>query len=422
MKKNFLKVAALLIAAMLMVVSCSQEVAPKTENNGLVEARLNVAYGRDLTVSGDTKQDGITLKYTMTPSWNSGDKVGDEEIYGIVSAEEDKNLAPDGSLGYVTPGLWTITVDAYGNDQGKTESKKIFTGTANVYFNDTTKTATVFLAPVNTANNKVTFEFDMQNLSNNMSNDYVLEYNIYEKVSDTAIRHGVLNGSAATGKPNVMTYKESSPIEALAGGFYRVNVSIYRKSTSTENKEIKTLVGGTTKGFLVADNASVKIGGNIEPSDYEKVSIDAIYVKVNTSFDDVTNGKFTGKVTYAGSDTNAKVTMSIKDTTSKTVQGTTENGYTYTVTDIWTSVSDGNVSKGEQVTGSSRSKEFTFTSPGYKNITCTTVYTITGKSTNDTNASATNSTYYFANTVSAQVYIDPASFSATPASSQTSGQ
>ena len=48
MKKNFLMVASLLIAAMLMVVSCTQEVAPK--NDGLVEAKLGLAYGKDVTV------------------------------------------------------------------------------------------------------------------------------------------------------------------------------------------------------------------------------------------------------------------------------------------------------------------------------------------------------------------------------------
>ena len=64
MKKNFMAIASLLIAAMLLVVSCSQEsVVP--ENNGLVEAKLSVGYGRGLSVSGDTKTDNLTFKYSM---------------------------------------------------------------------------------------------------------------------------------------------------------------------------------------------------------------------------------------------------------------------------------------------------------------------------------------------------------------------
>ena len=432
MKKNFLKVASLLIAAMLLVVSCSQEVAPKTENNGLVEARLNVAYGRDLTVSGDTKQDSVTLQYAMYPQWNIGDV--SEQIYGKSEGTIDnpsyENLV-NGNLGYVTPGLWKVLVVAYGHDNGEGASentKIIFSGDADVYFNETTKSATIFLSPVESGENTITFNFKMQALSGTMNGDtpdYVLEYKLCKNVDSFTTGSGTLIPCTSV-DDNVCTFKATK--NEVPSGFYRVNVSIYRKPKAADGsyvqengKDKMILVGGTTKGFLVSGGANVTIGGNIEPSDYEKVSVDAIYVKVNTSFKDVTNGKFNGTITYAGSDTNATVTMSIDDSTFKTVEDNTEKGYTYTVTDFWTSVSDGEVSTGEQVTGT-RNKKFTFTSPGYKNISCTTVYSITGKTTNDTDASVETSTYYFANTVSAQVYIDPVSFSAAPANSQTSGQ
>ena len=48
MKKNFLMVAALLIAVMLMVVSCTQEVAPKNE---LVKASFSVGFGKDIKIT-----------------------------------------------------------------------------------------------------------------------------------------------------------------------------------------------------------------------------------------------------------------------------------------------------------------------------------------------------------------------------------
>ena len=52
MKKNFMAIASLLIAAMLLVVSCAPEanVEGKVED-GLVEASFGVAYGKDVTVS-----------------------------------------------------------------------------------------------------------------------------------------------------------------------------------------------------------------------------------------------------------------------------------------------------------------------------------------------------------------------------------
>ena len=68
MKKNFLKIAALLVAAMLLVVSCSQEVkAP--ENNGLVEASFSVGFDRDIKIE-DFKGTGITYVYSVTPNWD----------------------------------------------------------------------------------------------------------------------------------------------------------------------------------------------------------------------------------------------------------------------------------------------------------------------------------------------------------------
>ena len=48
MKKNFMAIASLLIAAMLLVVSCAPEA--KVEDDGLVNASFSVAYGKDVVV------------------------------------------------------------------------------------------------------------------------------------------------------------------------------------------------------------------------------------------------------------------------------------------------------------------------------------------------------------------------------------
>ena len=409
MKKNFLMVASLLIAAMLMVVSCTQEVAPK---NGLVEAKLNVAYGRDLSVSGATNQNVVSLTYKMWPSWSA---TGTEVIYGgtknSAGTYEFIELPQSGSLGYVTPGLWNIEVNASGYDVTNNASgtaKDIFSGTASVYFNETTKEATVFLAPISTANNTVTFSFLMQDLSGDMNNDYLLTYNIYNGNNNSSpFRSGVLSGTTVTGSNNVKRYTETATINSLPGGFYRVNVSIYRKKSSPAQNE---LVGGTTKGFLVSGGASVTIGGNIEPSDYESVSIDAYYVDVNTAFKtgNVMNGKIDTGKDYGVSvnDTTnggAKVTMGIDDTTSHNPTVTGE----YTVTYLWTAVSDGETMSNDT---NVNEIEFEFNSPGWKNISCTTVYSITSRSTGAT----TDQTYYFADTISTKVYVDPTDFKVKP--------
>ena len=68
MKKNFMAIASLLIAAMLLVVSCAPEA--KVENNDvandLVDVKLSVAFGKAVKI--DTADEArIQYKYTLTP-------------------------------------------------------------------------------------------------------------------------------------------------------------------------------------------------------------------------------------------------------------------------------------------------------------------------------------------------------------------
>ena len=68
MKKNFMAIASLLIAAMLLVVSCAPEA--KVEDDGLVNASFSVAYGKDVVVKTNP---GVTIDYTysLTPEWTT---------------------------------------------------------------------------------------------------------------------------------------------------------------------------------------------------------------------------------------------------------------------------------------------------------------------------------------------------------------
>ena len=72
MKKNFMAIASLLIAAMLLVVSCAPEA--KVENNDvandLVDVKLSVAFGKAVKI--DTADEArIQYKYTLTPKWDA---------------------------------------------------------------------------------------------------------------------------------------------------------------------------------------------------------------------------------------------------------------------------------------------------------------------------------------------------------------
>ena len=84
MKKNFMAIASLLIAAMLLVVSCAPEanVEGKVED-GLVEAVIGLGRSaKDIDISNGDKNALIKYEYKMTAAWKSTDTKA--PIYGEV--------------------------------------------------------------------------------------------------------------------------------------------------------------------------------------------------------------------------------------------------------------------------------------------------------------------------------------------------
>lgn len=411
MKKNFMAIASLLVAAMLLMVSCAQEVkAP--ENNGLVEAKLSVGYGRGLSVTGDTKTDNIALKYTMSHQWTADSAA--ETVIGDKTAET--SFTDGGKIGYVTPGLWTVNVYAYEKDSnGAATGNKIFEGTANAYISNQNDSVTVYLAPTSSQSNTLKFSITMQDLvgtdvaeGNTGKGSYKLVYSVYGTTGTNAVQNYdksvtldkvVLTGSSSN---HVTTYAGTT---TLSSGFYRVNVAIYSIPEGKTEVEDGTLVGGITKGFLLSGGKEATISGHIEPSDYENVSIDAVYVNVKTSLGVEGAAKVDGKDYYSvkyvnGSD--AKVTVTMTDNTQNA------NGLTKTVTTFWSV--DGSERNGEndQVANYNK-KEFTFSEPGIKNITCTTVYDVTGHEVNEEGETVV-AHYYFADSQTITVLVDPTEY------------
>ena len=75
MKKNFMAIASLLIAAMLLVVSCAPEanVEGKVED-GLVEAVIGLGRSaKNITITDEYANTRITYYYTMEAAWSSDD-------------------------------------------------------------------------------------------------------------------------------------------------------------------------------------------------------------------------------------------------------------------------------------------------------------------------------------------------------------
>ena len=403
MKKNFLMVASLLIAAMLMVVSCTQEVAPKNE---LVEVKLSTVFGRDIEITGGTDTTSLTYKYTMTPNWNgwksSDDNVGiggvdGERISGIVSTETP--VGKDKSLGWVTPGLWTVKVYAYDGTQ------KVFEGENDAYFSNKNDKVTVYLQPADDATTSLTFEIKMQDLDTN-GGSYTLKYTVVgtpsipntthtteTSVSDELVR---VPGESTN---NISVYKlksDDNKLSALPSDYYRVTVSIYDGDN--------TLLGGITKGVLLSNGDAGKVTGNIEPSDY-------INAQFNVKLFDVVTSLTSGDVTYF-SDNNyttqttedtanlaksAKAVITLNDTTTITKYDAQITDSDYAKVSKW--YIDGELAAAEDVSVDRNGKPTVTvkdTKPGYKNVSCQTIYY---KQLGDT-------VYYWANTASIQVKFD----------------
>lgn len=403
MKKNFLMVASLLIAAMLMAVSCTQEVAPKNE---LVEVKLSTVFGRDINIGGGTNTTNLTYQYTMTPNWNgwtSGDigigGVNGEKISGIVSTETPVNK--DASLGWVTPGLWTVSVFAY--DETNT---KVFEGSNDAYFSNKNNKVTVYLKPADDDTNSLRFEIKMQDLAAN-GGSYLLKYSVVgtpymeNGVQKTTTVDGELERSSYENNVGKYTLKtDDTKLSALKSDYYRVTVSIY---------DGNNLLGGITKGVLLANGDNASVEGNIEPSDYINAQFDVKLFDVKTSLSkaDVVyyssadcTGEATSTVDTAKS---AKAVITLTDSTDKTKYDANIGADNEVINVNCTWYVDGI----QVATGSPDSETRTLTyevkdtTPGYKNVSCQTVYSMTD---------AAGVTYYWADTQSIQVRFEGAMF------------
>lgn len=281
MKKNFMAIASLLIAAMLLVVSCAPEakVEGKVED-GLVEAVIGLGRSaKDITINNGDTNATINYKYSLQPAWSSNDTKA--PIYGAVSDIETEMKPIDGShnidavvsnvsLGKVTPGLWKIHVIGYNNGQ------KVLEGRASAYFNGSDTGATVFVAPVSTAADvSVTITLYMQNLG---SDDYNKIGYSFTNLNGTNI-----SGSSVTSGKNPMT-----PSSGVASP---ENVKVYTREVTVKSG-FNTVTfslpgynggkGGITKTFLAIPGVPVTITGSVTPAEFKDGKAEIVVLNMNS--------------------------------------------------------------------------------------------------------------------------------------------
>ena len=275
MKKNFLMVASLLIAAMLLVVSCSQEV--KAPENELVETTIGLAYGKDVTV-GYTDNSSIVYKYELKHLWTDlnngapiyGETNGEVYVYtnesgNAVAKKLTDNLDPFNS-NYVTPGYWEVTVNGYSNN------KKILTGSTKVYFNKTNSNATVYVSPLTNSEvtGNVTITLVMEDLDLGDTNE----------TGASKVKYTIDNGSASAidrvAKANTSD-ENKSYVENQAAHEYNITLTNVQAGYHTITISVEGYTGGVTKSFLMIPGNNVAIKGSVYPSEFNN-SISSIKV------------------------------------------------------------------------------------------------------------------------------------------------
>lgn len=365
MKKNFMAIASLLIAAMLLVVSCAPEanVEGKVED-GLVNASFGVAYGKDVTVAVNGNVD-IHYTYTLLPKWSELEN--GVPIYGKIENGDERGDLGDKKinasfgtikLGYVTPGLWEITVE------GKIGDNVVMRGVTNVHFRNAgtgvtaSKTATVYVAPVNSVTSgKLSISIQMEDLGNSTAN---------------AISYTLDNGTAVSlSRPdnptnNVYTYTET--LDNVKSGYHYITFTVPGYD------------GGVTKSFLMLPGSAATSGGNdvtisgsIIPSKFVESGTSINVISLGQKNISVGNTEFKdsqGPVTVTGG---SNVTVSIGAfTTPNAPYGAT--GVSQNVSYQW--YLDGKKSGNANV-GTTSATISVPTDPGYYNITCIATFSYT---------------------------------------------
>lgn len=251
MKKNFLMVAALLIAAMLMVVSCTQEVAPKNE---LVKATIGLAYGKDVTVRYGDATTEITYKYKLEPLWDNLNNGA--PIYGATNGEVEvykktiNDTLESFNSNYVTPGYWQITVNGYVGDVA------ILTGSTKAYFNKTNGTATVYVSPVETEKEgKITVSLVMEDLDADDAGSGTSK--IYFTLDKETEKHFVTKKEAVTGQLTA-AHNYSETLSNIKSGYHTITI------------KVDGYEGGITKSFLMIPGNDVTIEGSVYPSRFKE--------------------------------------------------------------------------------------------------------------------------------------------------------
>lgn len=368
MKKNFLMVASLLIAAMLLVVSCSQEV--KAPENELVEASFSVGFGKDISIK-DYEGNGIKYEYSIKPLWNqltSGaviiGEVTNKPIDGTKSIAE---RITNHTIGHVTPGLWKVTVNGYsGYVNAENKGTLVVTGETNTYFIDGKTNATVLVYPVQSGNATLKLELEMQDLKdNNEINVEVLKLDGSKLGETIVLKDGAADVvvTKVTGANGDAAYRYVKNVALTEVGFFTIKVTVPNYD------------GGYVRTFLAINGATIEVKGSVYPSKFINSNLSIISVSVDNATLDIegnqdSKGYYSGAITFTLNESANKYLDNNEIEALKTTYGvsnvTAERQYTWYI----------NNKAEEAVANTETSISKTF-DPGVYSVSCVITYSVT---------------------------------------------
>lgn len=273
-KTRFFIFIMALMMTLLMVVGC--DVSPVSEvinaASSYVEFKLSVKGPNTREIKIDSSNCIVSnYRIALIPEWNTLEngapiygKIGSRDLDGTVTYGDTTYTSVDQiTLGYVTPGKWTVYVAAFNAD-----NKVVLDGYTSTYVNSSNNTVSVCLSPSVTTvseSGSLNFYFTVPRLSDDHLASYGVRYTLYNS-SNSIYSSGDIPGHAFFDKSQVWYYFDSD-INDLNAGEYIINIVLYDKKDNSS-------IGGITKKLSIVSGTTTNVGGSLSPSEFIDVKLD----------------------------------------------------------------------------------------------------------------------------------------------------
>ena len=394
--KKFMTIAMIVLAAAMLVVSCDANKKADVDHSVLVNATIGLSEAKSLVkVTSASDAEIAAIKVTIAHQWKTLE-TEEAPYYGNLENPNHSAVKLTTStdvtfnLGYISQGLWTVTVEAYANtsatdlvyngegtffftanadthtvvlsesENSKTQQFRLGTITTPAYIDGTTYTLTVKIDDTPYTYTKATTPTDYIPLTT--ATDYSSAATYYDKDGNKITSATDAANWASYYVPNTSatdwtwTYTGTQPSLTVGSHSYEV--------VMTNSVEAKTTLGGVAGRFYIRHgNDTAYLSGDLAKSDF---IVGSVQFKVD------------GYKVVIRDESNAQITTT-KEVTYSTATDSNDNNVTQTlkadVTSEIGSVDNTKISwylDGKVVAGAAGKTSYGFplnTAPGYHHVT-----------------------------------------------------